>query len=229
MMKNYRIYRKVALERLTSPEQLDRVLRITTLHNWVSLSAVFAIFAAAIAWGTLARLPIVIGGTGVIVSAAPAIRAPESAECSSGQDMPPAERGLQRRPELLVFVPAAEAAGIQAGAAVLFRPAIPGWERFELIQAKVVSVAHASFTFHDLAQSLQTPRLARFWEEHGPVLQLRASFVGAGKDQKIALTNQQEMAWAVLAPGTTGEVELIAGTQRPIGLLVSSAKARFGR
>lgn len=227
-MKNYRIYRKAAMKRLTSPEQLDRMLRTTSLHSWVGLSSVLVLFAAVIIWGTLTQLPIIIRGTGVIVSAAPTIRTPGSVECFSAPDMLPPEQNLQRQPELLVFVPAVQAAGIQTGASVLFRPAVRDWEGSRMIQGKVISISHTSFAFNGLTQSLQTQSLAQLSAEHGPMLQLRAAFADI-KDPNIGPNNNQETVRAVLAPGTTGQVELIVGTQKPISMLISSAKARFGR
>jgi hypothetical protein len=135
---------------------------------------------------------------------------------------------LQRQRELLVFVPAVQAAGIQRGASVLFRPAVRDWDRSQMIQGKVVSMSDTSFTFPDVPQSMQTRSLAQLSVEHGPMLQLRAAFTYINPP-KIALTSDQEMVRAVLAPGVTGEVELIAGTQKPISMLLSSAKVRFRR
>jgi HlyD family secretion protein len=61
------IFRKVALERLSSPEQLDQLLEITTPGLWLSLTAVFLIFAAALLWGFEGSIATEASGQGLLV------------------------------------------------------------------------------------------------------------------------------------------------------------------
>jgi HlyD family secretion protein len=51
------IYRKVALERLSSPEQLDQLLQVTRPRGWLALAALGAVLLAALAWGIWGSIP----------------------------------------------------------------------------------------------------------------------------------------------------------------------------
>lgn len=61
------IFRKVALDRLSSPDQLDQLLRVTNPTGWVALCAVAALLCAAVSWGLAGSIPVVVEGQGVVL------------------------------------------------------------------------------------------------------------------------------------------------------------------
>jgi HlyD family secretion protein len=61
------VFRKVALERISSPEQLDQVMQTTAPRGWIALSAAGLLLAAALAWGVLGVLPDKVIGSGILV------------------------------------------------------------------------------------------------------------------------------------------------------------------
>ena len=61
------IFRQVALERLSSPEELDRLLRVTDSKAWIAQLTILALTAVAIVWGYYGRIPSVVTGQGVII------------------------------------------------------------------------------------------------------------------------------------------------------------------
>jgi HlyD family secretion protein len=63
-----RIFRKVALERLSSPEQLDQLVPLTSPIGWTAVVAIAAIVAAAIGWSIFGTLPTSVNGSGILVS-----------------------------------------------------------------------------------------------------------------------------------------------------------------
>ena len=64
---NTKLFRQVSVERLSSPEQLDQVLRVTGFRSWLSLAAVFAVLTVVVAWGYTGSIPTTATGEGVIV------------------------------------------------------------------------------------------------------------------------------------------------------------------
>lgn len=62
------LFRRAALERLSSPEQLDRIVAITAPRSWLALAALFALLAAAAVWAVVGVLPTRIAGAGILVS-----------------------------------------------------------------------------------------------------------------------------------------------------------------
>jgi HlyD family secretion protein len=67
-MTDSRIFRKVALDRLASPEQLDQLLPVTDLQGWLALAAVLLVLATAVGWGLRGTIPQNVSGTGILVN-----------------------------------------------------------------------------------------------------------------------------------------------------------------
>jgi HlyD family secretion protein len=61
------IFRKVALERLSSPEQLDQLVQITDPRGWLALTGLGALLLAAIVWGVWGSIPTESQGTGILL------------------------------------------------------------------------------------------------------------------------------------------------------------------
>ncbi|MBD2168340.1 NHLP bacteriocin system secretion protein [Calothrix sp. FACHB-156] len=61
------MFRKEALEKVASPEQLDQLIQVTNPKRWFSLVALGSLVAAGLAWSILGRIPIIVTGRGVLV------------------------------------------------------------------------------------------------------------------------------------------------------------------
>jgi len=62
------IFRKVALERLSSPDQLDQLMRVTNPRGWLALTALAALLVTAIVWGFLGSVSTKVSGMGILVT-----------------------------------------------------------------------------------------------------------------------------------------------------------------
>lgn len=61
------IFRKVALERLSSPEQLDQLMQVTNPRGWLALGAFGALLLAALTWAVLGSIPSDATGEGILL------------------------------------------------------------------------------------------------------------------------------------------------------------------
>jgi HlyD family secretion protein len=61
------IFRSVALERLSSPEQLDQLMQVTTPRGWLLLTGVGVLLVTALVWGVLGSVPERIQGQGILI------------------------------------------------------------------------------------------------------------------------------------------------------------------
>ncbi len=61
------LFRKVALQRLSSPEQLDQILQVTTPRAWISLLTMAGLIATALAWGIFGSVPSRVSGMGIFI------------------------------------------------------------------------------------------------------------------------------------------------------------------
>lgn len=60
------IFRKVSLDRLSSPEQIDQLLQVTTTRGWVALVALCGCITAAVIWSVTSFTETTIKASGVI-------------------------------------------------------------------------------------------------------------------------------------------------------------------
>lgn len=57
------LFRQEAMDKTLSPDELDRLMRVTGPKGWLALIALLALIAAAVAWGVFGTLPVVLGGS----------------------------------------------------------------------------------------------------------------------------------------------------------------------
>src|SRR5262249_12483208 len=62
------IFRKVALERLSSPEQLDAVMQVTRPQSWIALAGLLLLLAAVVGWGFEGSIPTNVQAQGVLIN-----------------------------------------------------------------------------------------------------------------------------------------------------------------
>ena len=61
------IFRKEALDHLSTPEQLDQLLRIVTLKSWIPLAVIAGGIFAAVVWSIVGSIPVTVQGTGLLL------------------------------------------------------------------------------------------------------------------------------------------------------------------
>ena len=66
-MSKQSVFRKVSLDRLASPEQLDQLMQVTTPKGWVALVALSILLLMVIIWGCVGRIPETVHGQGILV------------------------------------------------------------------------------------------------------------------------------------------------------------------
>jgi multidrug resistance efflux pump len=61
------IFRQVALERLSSPEQLDQLMRVTTPRGWLALLALIGLIVTVVGWSFSDTIPTEVVGKGILL------------------------------------------------------------------------------------------------------------------------------------------------------------------
>ncbi len=62
------IFRQAALERLSTPEQLDQAMRVTTPTSWLSIFSVIGLVVGAVVWSIVGTVPVKVKGAGSLIS-----------------------------------------------------------------------------------------------------------------------------------------------------------------
>jgi len=61
------IFRQTALDRLSTPEQLDLLIEVITPKGWLALIGLWALIVSAVVWSFIGSLPTRVGGIGILV------------------------------------------------------------------------------------------------------------------------------------------------------------------
>src|SRR5438105_1732840 len=61
------IFRQKALDRLSSPESLDQLMRVSGARDWIALIALGLVIGAALVWSVTGKLPTTVAGKGIFV------------------------------------------------------------------------------------------------------------------------------------------------------------------
>lgn len=69
MPKNPDLFRQNALDRLATPEELDRTLKVTSPRAWLVAAALVVIVVSAVAWSFLGVIPRKVQGEGILLKA----------------------------------------------------------------------------------------------------------------------------------------------------------------
>ena len=62
------LFRKNALQKLSSPEQLDQTITVINLQGWIGLCALGALLAAVFVWSFVGSIPEKVNGSGVLIN-----------------------------------------------------------------------------------------------------------------------------------------------------------------
>jgi multidrug efflux pump subunit AcrA (membrane-fusion protein) len=65
MQKN--IFRQQAFNRLARPDQLDKLLYVTSPRGWIALAGLFLIVVSAVVWGIFGTIPRLLPASGILV------------------------------------------------------------------------------------------------------------------------------------------------------------------
>ena len=61
------VFRKQALAHMSSPEQLDQIMMVTSPAGWLSLAGLGLLLGGILLWGFLGSIPTTIEGTGILL------------------------------------------------------------------------------------------------------------------------------------------------------------------
>jgi HlyD family secretion protein len=61
------LFRKSALEKLSSPEQLDRLMTVTSPRAWIALCGIGVLLLYTLVWSIFGQIPDKVAGTGILI------------------------------------------------------------------------------------------------------------------------------------------------------------------
>lgn len=135
MNDNSTIFRKEALERLSSPEQLDQLMQIVNPRSWLPLITLGGLLSMGLLWSIFGKIPVTTTGHALLVYK----------EGNSGQLIG------------VAHFDAGEIAQIEPGMPVLIIPDVEGDQAAGGIYARVAQVSPPEVTTLDAVRETDNP------------------------------------------------------------------------
>lgn len=195
-MSEKRLFRQAALDRLASPEQLDRLVAIAHGGGWLALALFAVLFACALAWGLGGSVAVTVPASGVLV--------PSSHDPS--------------RTAALLFLPAAAGKPVAAGMPVHVLPRGLKSEASGTLSGTVRAVSTWPVEHAALAARLPAAALAAAVPA-GPVYTVEVELErdSAGRGYRWTGAGAPASAAGV---GTVAEAQVTVARRRPLALLL---------
>ena len=149
------MFRKVALDRLSSPEELDQLSRITSPRAWLGLAAIAGLLLVLLAWSILATIPTFVGGEGALAEST----------------------GDAGRLEAVLFTPIADAGKIRPGMEARVALVTAPEEEFGYLLGAVASVAELPADEEGLRRVLRNDVLVQSSMAQGAMVEVRVALM----------------------------------------------------
>ncbi|HXB62152.1 MAG TPA: hypothetical protein VNU94_04795 [Acidobacteriaceae bacterium] len=198
------IFRSAALNRMSSPEQLDQMLEVTTPKYWIALIAVALMLLCGLAWGFFGRMTTKAMGHGMVIQ-------------TPGGDV-----------QVVAYVPATVAKTVQVGERAEIMLTAFRVEDYGFIRGHVISISEYPATDEELMATLQNETLAHALAAGEPVHEVRVEMEQDPDTPSGYLWSTPRGAAFRITPGSLCKVNIITREERPLRLLVPFAKGSLG-
>ena len=188
------IFRKVALERLASPEQLDELMHVTTPKGWLALVGLGSLLAAALIWSIFATVQLSVPGRGILTKSDTA--------------------------EAVIYVSPENARQIRPGMAAKIAPSSVKKEEFGLLLGHVTSVGELPSTQKDMLRILGNDAYAQALAQAGDLVEVHVALTAdPNTPSGYRWTSAMGPPFA-LQSGTLCNGTVIISEQSPISLVI---------
>ena len=201
------VYRKSLLERISSPEQLDKMIVITSPSYWLAILGGAFIIVAALVWSIWGSIPINMETTGIFVSA----------QMSDQQTADSQSIGEQ---QVICYVPISSGKKIVPGMEAVVCPTTVNQQEYGNMMGEVVAVDPYVTSYEDIVAALGSESLAQMFSQNGPVVAVTCKLRTDATTVSGFWWSNDNGATVVLAEGTIMTVDIILEEKSPISRLL---------
>jgi hypothetical protein len=188
-----KIFRKIALDKLSSPEQLDQLMQITTPKAWLALVALGGLLMGVFIWSIFGSIPTEVTGEGMLVTN-------------------PASGLL----EAVAYVELAQGSEIRTGMEVEIELATVRPENDGYLRGRVLAVGDRPVTRQQAAEVLGSEELAAAFLPDTPAVEVRLELLTSAKTRSGYAWTSENGPDTAIAAGTPCTIRVVVNEERPI-------------
>lgn len=202
------LYRKSALEKLSSPEQLDRMIVITPPTFWLAMVGAVGVILAALLWSVFGRLPVTVQAQGILLST------------QTVAQVYPAAGAVAQDQLAVCYLPLSSGKQITAGMELVLCPTAVNEQEYGHMEATVLWVDDYATDLSQMQALLGNDLLVESFVQQGPVVavlcQLRADDVTASG----YYWSGSRGAGLTVTAGTPVEAQIVTQRKAPLALVL---------
>ncbi len=191
------LFRKVSLERLSSPEQLDQLMTLTNPRGWLGLLGVFALLGALVLWSFFGLVTTKIDASGVII-----------------------EGNGPATWQAVLYLPFHQSKQVVTGMPVQISPATPEVNTVGYISGQVASVSPYPVTEEEIFSRLGNKGMAKLFCEQGVVVEVCVAFNPDEKGQPTFKHSPGIESGKQIKAYELCTASIITSQQKPITLIL---------
>lgn len=189
------LFRQTALDSLATPEQLDKMIKVTDSRGWLVLLAIGLLLSGAVGWGIFGTIPQIVPASGVLYQE------------NSNQPL-----------QAIVFVDFQSAAKLQTGQKVQISPFNVPTADYGFLEGTITSVAGLPADTATLTKFFSSTELATAFVGTSPVLKVEVKLDYAANNQLQWSSGKSPTV--TITKGTPVKASLILGQKSPLSLIL---------
>ena len=186
------MFRKKALDKLRSPEQLNYLLTVTSPRNWLVLASLSALLVVCLIWSFVGRVQTTVAGRGAL------------------------QLSADKSAEAVIFVPIEEGHRIRSGMSVQLAPLSSREQTNGYVLGRVSSVGAAPATHASMLAAVGNDALVESLASAGNLIEVRIPLSPDPASPGAYQWTVQQPNPIELRNGTVMNGQVIVSQQRPI-------------
>lgn len=193
------LFRKVSLERLSSPEQLDQLMTITSLRGWIGLLGVFCLLAVLVLWSIFGLVITKIDANGVMVKG---------------------NAGSAENLQAVLYLPFDQGKQVAPGMQVQLSPVQSKQDELGFVLGQVASVSSYPVTEEEMFSLLGNKGLLKLFSEQGAVVEVRVDLIPDVKNPRAYRWSSGVGSEGHISAGELCTASIITSRQKPMALFL---------
>lgn len=194
-----KIFRENALRQLSSPEQLDELIQVTTPAGWLALIALGGLVLMALVWSIFGSVPTTMTAQGLLVT--------------GGSPAHPAMKAL-------LYTPLTDAKKVKPGMKVQISPSSIKKEEFGSLVGAIVSVAEFPSSVSAIKATLGNDELVKTFSQIRAPVEIQVELEPDSTTFSGYKWSSSAGPQAKLSSGTIATASIIVEEQAPISLVL---------
>lgn len=191
------VYRKAILDRISSPDQLDKMIVITSPSFWLAVLGGAVIIAVVLVWSIFGSLPMHMETSGVLVS-----------------------EQKNEEQQVQCYMPISEGKKIVPGMKVIVCPTTVNQQECGNMMGEVVAVDSYVTSYSDIEEALGSESLAQMFSQNGPVVSVTCQLRTDKNTASGFWWSHEKGRKIVLAEGTIVVANIITEERSPISIML---------